>query len=396
MRIAPYYQKLLKDAVQAAKSLEPITFVGMFGSGTSYLFNLAVPLFAAELPKSVQSIPVDLSGVTTGDDTRREIQFSLARSLKTKIQATDFFDLTGIVEEFARSKKVLFVLYLGQEGYINQEFLLFLNRLRNVLGWKFSYVLYASARCFTQKEAGSAIANKVVKRNVVPILPLADSDARVVLANYEERYHASLSEQRRKIILEASGGNPGLIKALYLQIKADPAWKKINPVEDQLYFRIKGTCDDLTDETKAVLLGKKRTTDPMTEYFLTRYGYAQKKSGRLEVFSPLVVDFLRHWQSQSPLPQTGKYEQPIDEELLHFTQVQRKVLAYLRERAGQLVTRDDLAKVLWGDGWADRYSDWAIDQLISTLREKMGLAKQKANIVTKKGEGILYIPDSGR
>ncbi len=73
MNIAPYYQKLLNIGLQAAKSLEPITFVGMFNSGVGYLFTLSMPLFATELKSDVTQIIVDLSGLTTEQEVSQEI-----------------------------------------------------------------------------------------------------------------------------------------------------------------------------------------------------------------------------------------------------------------------------------------------------------------------------------
>ena len=103
----------------------------------------------------------------------------------------------------------------------------------------------------------------------------------------------------------------------------------------------------------------------------------------------MLIDFLQHYAQKSPQHLNTKAKH-ADETLLNFTKSQRSVFEYLRAHPGELVSKDTLAQVLWGNDWADKYSDWAIDQLLSTLREKLTSLKHKEKIITKKGEGIIF------
>ncbi len=49
------------------------------------------------------------------------------------------------------------------------------------------------------------------------------------------------------------------------------------------------------------------------------------------------------------------------------------------------ISRDDIAKILWGKVWNTKYSDWAIDKTISRLRKK--LDKSEIQILTVKNFG---------
>lgn len=49
------------------------------------------------------------------------------------------------------------------------------------------------------------------------------------------------------------------------------------------------------------------------------------------------------------------------------------------------VSRDDIAKILWGKSWNTKYSDWAIDKAISRLRKK--IVDSEIKILTVKNFG---------
>ncbi|MDP1722740.1 MAG: winged helix-turn-helix domain-containing protein [Candidatus Gottesmanbacteria bacterium] len=69
-----------------------------------------------------------------------------------------------------------------------------------------------------------------------------------------------------------------------------------------------------------------------------------------------------------------------------------KILKVLLSMPGQIVSRDMLAKALWNDEWEKHYSDWALDQALRRLREKLrrvGLIKPLFQTV--KGKGV-YVP----
>lgn len=395
MKIAPYYQKLLNLGLQAAKSLEPITFAGMFNSGVGYLFTLSMPLFASELRPNITPITIDLSGLTTKEEVSQEIAGILSVLLKTDV-IPEYSSFVKTIVTLSGSTRVVLLLYFGQEGTVDPGLFLLLNRLRNLLGWKFSYVIFTTPRIFQNHALVTPLVEKVLKRNIVQVLPLNEENSVIVLENYEERYNKKLLEREANAVTTLSGGNPGLIKALYLQVIASKKWVKPDLLEEQLYFRLQGIACDLTDQAKSLLLGKRLSKiDPFLVYHLECYGYGIRKAGKLIPFTPLLVDFIKNYAACAP-KKTQNPSASVDTMILHFTKSQRNILEYLQVHPGELISKDSLAQVLWGDAWADRYSDWAIDQLVSTLREKMSTIKHDGKIVTKKGEGIIFLPEGRR
>ncbi len=64
------------------------------------------------------------------------------------------------------------------------------------------------------------------------------------------------------------------------------------------------------------------------------------------------------------------------------------ILKLLHERKDKLVTREEIGQAIWGESYIDKYSDYAIDKLISQLRQKVQL-ESGAKLLTKRGRGYI-------
>ena len=76
-----------------------------------------------------------------------------------------------------------------------------------------------------------------------------------------------------------------------------------------------------------------------------------------------------------------------------FSKADLNILKFLYSSVGQLCTKEDVARVIWGqDEFSRKYSDWAIDQAVFRLRKKVEKFNIDAVIETVHGRGyILYI-----
>ncbi len=76
---------------------------------------------------------------------------------------------------------------------------------------------------------------------------------------------------------------------------------------------------------------------------------------------------------------------PIDEQL---TRQEYEILGFFLKQPNKLHSRDTIAEALWGKESYEKYSDWAIDQLMSKLRKKLGkLGLEEKILVTVRGRG---------
>lgn len=69
-----------------------------------------------------------------------------------------------------------------------------------------------------------------------------------------------------------------------------------------------------------------------------------------------------------------------------FTPDEARVMRRLWEKQEGIVEREEVATVLWDEEWSNKYSDWALDALVSRLRKKLN---GKWQIVTIKSRGYM-------
>lgn len=377
MKIAPYYQSLLEENIQAVKSMEPITFCGMYDSGIDYVFSLLLPLLQAECGDTHHLLSLDLSGLDTPEAIETEISYLLSEFESSVSDNLGYFGITSKIKQLAKNKPVHLSIYGGQEETIDKSLLLLLNRLRNLLGWNFSYTLFINAKNILSHNY-SLLSKKVMFRNLIWVLPLDNENTRVVIKNYEERYQFKLSSAQLNMVQQLSGGNPGLVKSLYLLAKKDELDNKVNIHDSGLALRLQGIISDLGSDRPSL-----QPFNPL----LVNLGYLKQVSQQAVWFTELMDQFL----SNIPTQQDFINGRSVDEKLLSLTYSQRKLLDYLENNQSKIIKREEIARVIWGEQWDTKYSDWAIDQMISTLRKKMKTIKYNGKLVTKRGEGITFI-----
>jgi len=73
-----------------------------------------------------------------------------------------------------------------------------------------------------------------------------------------------------------------------------------------------------------------------------------------------------------------------------LTSQQKVIFDYFSSRSGQILSRDEIAQVLWGKLWQEKYSDWAIDQTISKLKKKLAGSKYSLLTLRNRGYQLTY------
>lgn len=73
------------------------------------------------------------------------------------------------------------------------------------------------------------------------------------------------------------------------------------------------------------------------------------------------------------------------------TPQQLEILNYLASREDEVISRDELAKHIWGDLWSVKYSDWALDKQISTIRSHLKGSGYTVQAV--RGKGLKYVAE---
>lgn len=78
-------------------------------------------------------------------------------------------------------------------------------------------------------------------------------------------------------------------------------------------------------------------------------------------------------------------------EITNLTKKERQIMAGFLDNPSGFLTRDQLSEIIWKEKSVEKYSSWAIDKIISRLREKIFLAGYSFGVIkTIKGKGYRY------
>ncbi len=156
------------------------------------------------------------------------------------------------------------------------------------------------------------------------ILPTAtEQECMEMLDNYSALYGPLPHATDAKKICSLSEGYVGILKVLYLVATAGKLadWKQDQGVKD-------------------------RATQLLADYPV-QYAEALTKGKVLQ----------------------ASYASYLDTTLVRFTPSQQKIIQLLLQKYPDVVTRDALAQAIWGAKWTEKYSDYALDRHISTMRD---------------------------
>jgi hypothetical protein len=377
MKIAPQYQTLVTNAVSSIRAHEILSLIGMYDSGKNYLFSLICRACRSLKAENIYQL------VFHADDPGSPFT-KLLRVMKGDEHADSS---PGACEEEVRRqaqhKPVGLLINVMLGAKFNPQFWQMLVGLRSQLGFNLFFVVCANTDLWHTVEISPTHVKKIFERQCIPIDLLNPQDSRVVLHNYEVRYHHPLSRTQKAKIIQLAGGNAGLITGLYLRAKEGLPITLACIDDEKIRYRLEGVYQSLpalSQRSLRKLVQGKRPRSDGTYHFLERFGFVDSSN---EVFSPLLAEYIKkHIELSAEVP---------EQLTLELSRTQRDMLKYLMQHAGQIITREQVAQVLWGDKWPDKYSDWAIDRFISNLRKHIGGYPTAGFIRTKKGEGYLYI-----
>lgn len=98
-----------------------------------------------------------------------------------------------------------------------------------------------------------------------------------------------------------------------------------------------------------------------------------------------------HHEASEGVQLGNEHTLPGDTPFDIFTKQEEKVMKLLLENKNKIVSREQIAQIMWGEqDWNEKYSDWAIDKIISRIRQvldEQGISS--LTLITKKGRGFL-------
>lgn len=211
--------------------------------------------------------------------------------------------------------------------------------LENSERLRFLFVVYKEAPFQMGDERFGRISD-YLSQNVIEYDSVSDEDVKYSIDRWEYLLDVEFTEKERRAIREISRGYPYLIKYACFALVNEP--KGVNPEEYlQNNVLIRNVLSEI-DERKAVEVNV--------------------VSGDIRIGGDSVVYL--------------------------FTPMEYNVLMLMASSQGKLVSKDDIAEVMWPGESIESYSDWAISQLIKRLRKKlksMGVSEKVIKTVHGRG-----------
>ncbi|QQS39224.1 winged helix-turn-helix transcriptional regulator [Candidatus Woesebacteria bacterium] len=259
--------------------------------------------------------------------------------------------------------------------------------------------------------------SEVVLQNVIHIPMLVQQDIDFLIDNVSRGLNIKTTKEERELLSDLCGGHPYMLK-VGLRIIANHKEEKlsIDQIEKILLNHY-----ELRSVSRGILnvLDEKETAtifDIASERLILESKSNQLKTlislglvyierdGRLKIFSRLIKNTIgkidTKKQSEYDVISNGNlileenkgaisYRGKNVEE--KFTSQEYVLINYFLNNKNTLKSRDDIGDVLWGDESCEKYSDWAIDQLISKLRKKLKDMGTTDKLTTIRGRGYKYI-----
>jgi len=256
--------------------------------------------------------------------------------------------------------------------------------------------------------------NAATLQNVlyVPIRQRKDID--YLIDFWGKRWNFQFGEKEKKLIKKLCGGHPYLVKAASRIISNfDRRKTKIEDLEEILtthyeMLSVARRIFNLRAEIEKEVLSKIAQGEaiPFSDDLkrLLVLGLVEKKrNGKYEpvgeLFNLMIEKYKKGLRLTPGREANGLYLDeeegvvcyggiPVEEK---FTGQEYNVIKFFLEDPGKLKTRDKISEILWGKESYEKYSDWAIDQVISKIRKKLKQLGAKTKLVTVRGRGYKLV-----
>lgn len=248
-----------------------------------------------------------------------------------------------------------------------------------------------------------------ILQNIVYIPLRTGVDAEYTIDFFAKRDNLDIGTEFRKVILEECGGHPYMLKIAVRTFRNHGPFPNIEDYRltlkqsYELNSVLRGIYIPRSENEKEVLkniIEDKTIPEELTSAFrdLVRLGILRfDESKKVSFFSKLFNEYvIEQLEEEKPVQRGGTLDIdpltdgirfngiPVDEQ---FTRQEYLILSSFLKNPDSIISRDDIGEVLWGEDSYQKYSDWAIDQLMSKLRKKLKKIGVDVKIVTLRGRG---------
>ena len=344
--------------------------------------------------KTVHAI-LDFKGephVTKGE-LYADILLELSRELRERGRMVEETDALILLKHLESEGYKVVLWVFGLERMLSRVDVTLLKEIALVYKRFTNMTVINFIRIYLGGEIGQALKEEMVLTANIRYAPLysrADSDHFISFC--EKLWGMKITIAQRDFLLDNFAGKLGVIKGAMRMVRDNPNMSMKNLLaNEQILTRGIVTLQALDKQVLPLVYSiadgkyKKKPTDaPMLEY-LTKIGWVKEIKGIYQLFPP----FMRSIKLEEDSVETKPHLQQSLSEILTFRE--QRVFEIFLKNLNSIVTRDMVADGMWGGNADQKYSDWAIDQLMYRLRGRLQHAKIPYELKTKKGQGFMML-----
>ncbi|MCL5091175.1 MAG: winged helix-turn-helix domain-containing protein, partial [Patescibacteria group bacterium] len=191
------------------------------------------------------------------------------------------------------------------------------------------------------------------------------------------KYNLKLPSALVPEIINLSGGHPSLLKVC-LRVGSEQFTTKTTKEEMLVQLSNFQEIKMIFCEIWSSLTKQEQTSLRVMADFpgrLMNLGIIRLEKGQFKVFSPLFENYLKNLGSKA---EKIAFNEKTGELLVNslaigknLTLNEYRLLSNFVREKNKIFTKDEIAEILWGEESYEKYSDWAIDKVLSQLRRKL-------------------------
>ncbi len=223
------------------------------------------------------------------------------------------------------------------------------------------------------------------------IYPLYSPEQAMLFCNLQARdWQLKIKTQDLVVLCQFCGGLLWLVRDVLRQIRDDNNLTIETCFKSENFsWRTQQFWQDLPQEYRSALLNPAvAPAKIMAE--LVKFNLIQKQP-HLSNYStwPFLEAQIAESQQTAFICQPTKISF-FDQDFTHeFSKAERRILAEFWSHPNQIISREKLAECFWSEAAEEKYSDWALDQVIRRIRAKIAATKLPITITTKRGQGYV-------
>lgn len=226
-----------------------------------------------------------------------------------------------------------------------------------------------------------------------------EADSRQFIRYNNSMWQMKMTVDTESEMIRLSGGYLWLISALQRYLRDNPE-SNLDAITTDfvLLQKLESIWSKFTNVEKNIL--RNVQNDTLLKEEIESHGYRHLLDMRIILLSgkksvlgiPLLSQVIKRERKLDGIKVVDNkiYAKEIDI-TSNFSEYENKFLTLILARKREIVSRDEVAKILWGNAWEDKYSDWAIDRLAYRLRKKMkDIGADPELFKTAKRKGFMF------